>query len=145
MHLGNQSASLDDETEYLFLGPNTQIHEDNDAVSTQTISRVLQHNELLVFGPVATKVWSRSLSGRRCCQWFSSTYSGDYQNTYYNDDETTERANDEDIRQYYYELDRANSQGRDEAEYHSWQKKTGRRRSKRLSHSGKRAALQPLY
>ena len=44
MHLGNQSANLDDETEYPFLGPNTHIHEDNDAVTlpslTQTISRV---------------------------------------------------------------------------------------------------------
>ena len=32
------------------------------------------------------------------------------ENTYYDDDETTERVNDEDIWQYYYELGCTNSQ-----------------------------------
>ena len=110
MHLGNQSASLDDETEYLFLGPNTQIHEDNDAVSDANNFPCFTHNELLVSGPVATKVWSRSFV------WSTLFASGSVlpipetsENTYYDYDETTERANDEDIRQYYYELGRANS------------------------------------
>ena len=123
--------------------PEPQIHEDNDAVSNANNFPCFTHKELLVVGPVATKVpvevWTRVrwfltpagfvILGSILAQAMSAAAdiarfplveefrlvdvvaSGSVlpipettESTYYDHDETTERANGEDIRQYYYEL-----------------------------------------